>query len=111
MEAITRHLALPEEDVRALFVASRGTLVMDSRTGRKRWIGSITPARKADGTCIFLEAGRCTIHPVAPFGCAYFDVHMDVREAAPRSSWLARAMDTPLYQALRSLLVPAEVLE
>jgi len=110
LQAIGRFLwNLPEEDVRALFVASRGSLVLDRRTGRKRWVGSITPARKPNGTCVFFDDAteRCTIHPVAPFGCAFFDTHMSAAEAAPRSSWLARATESPLYQALRALLVPA----
>ena len=103
-------LKLPEEEVRALFVASPGALVMDTRTGATRRIGTITPARKANGSCIFLDDAteRCTIHPVAPWGCAYFDTHMSNAVAAPRSSWLARATDSPIYQALRALLVPAK---
>jgi Fe-S-cluster containining protein len=105
---IQSFLGLPREEVLALFVASPGSLVMDTRTGRTRRIGSITPARKPDGSCVFLDAeNRCTIHPVAPFGCAYFDVHMDAATAAPRSTWLARMMDSPVYQAIRALLVRA----
>jgi len=109
LEEITGFLGLPVDEVRALFVASRGTLVMDRRTRRTRWIGSITPARKPNGSCIFLDDAteRCTIHPVAPFGCAFFDTHMSAAEAAPASSWLAQAMESPLYQALRALLVAA----
>src|SRR5215831_10222164 len=77
LEAITRFLGLPDEDVRALFVQSRGSLVLHRATGVTRWVGSITPARKADGSCVFLDAHeRCRIHAVAPFGCAYFDTHM-----------------------------------
>lgn len=47
---------------------------------------SITPKRLASG-CIFLENDRCRIHPVAPYGCAYFDVHMSEAVANPRSEW------------------------
>jgi len=33
-------------------------------------------AAKPDGSCKFLDdAGACTIHQSAPFGCAFFDGH------------------------------------
>jgi len=107
---IERFLNLPRDDVRALFVASRGTLVQDRRTGARRWIGSITPARKANGTCVFLDDAteRCLIHEVAPFGCAVFDTHMSAAESAPAASWLALSMESPLYQAQRAGLAPAK---
>lgn len=99
-------LGLPLVEFLKLFVASLGSLVMDVRTGETRRIGSITPARKADGSCVFLDANdRCTIHSVAPFGCAYFDIHMDAATAIPRASWLARKMDVPVYQAIRAMLL------
>jgi Fe-S-cluster containining protein len=102
---IQTFLGLTYNKLLPLLVASLGSLVLDTRTGDVRRIGSITPARKADGSCVFLDANdRCSIHPVAPFGCAYFDVHMDARTANPRSTWLARMTDTTLYQAIRALL-------
>lgn len=53
----------------------------DDRALQGKWIGSITP-RSQGGRCVFLdEQDRCRIHAVAPFGCAYYDTHMDVAEA------------------------------
>ena len=35
---------------------------------------TITPAVKPDGSCVFLTAeGKCQIHEVSPYGCAFFD--------------------------------------
>jgi hypothetical protein len=50
------------------------------------WCNGCVPARKAESGCIFLTAdGRCGIHAVAPFGCAYFD-HYQIRSEADRRS-------------------------
>lgn len=56
-------------------LASPGALVMqDGETFR---IHTLVPAVKDDGSCIHLSGGRrnqkCGIHPIAPFGCAFFD--------------------------------------
>lgn len=37
---------------------------------------TLVPATGADGFCRYLSAGRCTIHAISPFGCAYIDAHM-----------------------------------
>jgi Fe-S-cluster containining protein len=84
--------------------ASPGALVRDLITGQTRRIGSITP-RYRKGRCVFLDdEERCTIHPVAPFGCAFFDTHMDQVTAQERSSWLATAQQDPEYQKQRDAL-------
>lgn len=38
-------------------------------------VPTIVPRLTEQG-CVFLKDNRCTIHEVAPFGCAYFDMHM-----------------------------------
>jgi hypothetical protein len=52
---------------------------------------------------------RCSIHAPAPFGCAFFDVHMATGEADARSSfglravladWLAGGPYSQLWRAL-----------
>jgi Fe-S-cluster containining protein len=107
LEAIAAHLDKPVNAVLAKFWASPGALLLNSLTGQTFRQGTITPRLK-DGRCVFLDAAdRCTIHAVAPFGCAYFDTHMTAAEAQPRGVWLARAQADPAYQSLRRTLAPA----
>jgi hypothetical protein len=54
------------------FLASPGALVL--KNGKPCRIRTIVPARN-NGWCRFFDGNLCTIHPVAPFGCAYFDTH------------------------------------
>jgi Fe-S-cluster containining protein len=84
--------------------ASPGALVKDSNTGKTYRIGTITP-RFRKGRCVFLtEDDKCSIHEVAPFGCAYFDTHMPPSVAMPRSLFACRNHTDPIYQALRNEL-------
>jgi Fe-S-cluster containining protein len=107
LEAIAAHLAVPVRVAALKFWASPGALLLNLATGATYRQGTITP-RMVRGRCIFLDqADRCTIHPVAPFGCAMFDTHMQASEAQPRSQWLARSQADPAYQSLRRTLVPA----
>ena len=57
------------------FLASPGALV--AKAGRLYRIRTIVPARNEHGWCKFFDGKLCKIHPVAPFGCAYFDSHQD----------------------------------
>jgi hypothetical protein len=50
--------------------ASPGALV--ARDGRTFRIPTLVPASRSDGSCIHLRDGRCNIHAVSPFGCAFF---------------------------------------
>jgi len=103
-ERIQEHLGVTDEEMTKLFCASPGALVMDY-AGHVRRVGTITP-QKRKGRCVFLdENDRCKIHAVAPYGCAYFDTHMGVAEAQPRSQWLVRDQEaSPEYKALRNRL-------
>jgi hypothetical protein len=66
-------------------LASPGALV--ARHGQMFRIPTLVPARQSDVSCHFLTPeGRCAVHPVAPFGCAFFDSHMTSSEADARSS-------------------------
>ena len=104
LEAIAAHLDLPVRVAALKFWASPGALLMNSTTGATFRLGTITP-RLVRGRCVFLDAeDRCTIHAVAPFGCAAFDTHMPASEAQPRSQWLARSQADPAYQSLRRTL-------
>jgi hypothetical protein len=88
--------------------ASPGAVVADPRTGQRRRVGTITP-RMEGGRCVFMGDGdRCTIHQVAPYGCAYFDVHMPRHVDVPRSVWgVSETMGSVLYGIIRSSLRPA----
>jgi len=57
------------------FLASPGALV--AKAGRLFRIRTIVPARAESGWCKFFDGKLCKIHPVAPFGCAFFDNHQD----------------------------------
>lgn len=89
-------------------LASEGAVV---QTGDQRFrIPTIVPAQKADGSCVFLnEHDRCTIHDIAPFGCAYFDTHMTNEQADDLSSCglhtiLADFRENGLYRAVYETL-------
>jgi Fe-S-cluster containining protein len=66
-------------------LASPGALVATDRMVFR--IPTVVPAQATSGACIFLTSdNRCSIHSVAPFGCAFFDAHMSKSEADGRSS-------------------------
>jgi len=67
------------------FRASDGAKVIFR--GMVMQVPTLVPAQKEDGSCVFLnEEGHCSIHSVAPFGCAYHDTHMDLKDANERSN-------------------------
>lgn len=49
-------------------------------------VPTIVPRLTSDG-CVFLKDEKCSIHPVAPFACAYFDTHMSADEGQKRGLW------------------------
>lgn len=109
LERIADFLGAPVDDVKGLFWASPGALVKNGYGDTKR-IGTITPRfDRRLKRCVFLDdKDHCKIHPVAPFGCSHFDVHMSWTEAHERSVWLAaRQMDAD-YQKLRNTLPYAQ---
>ena len=87
LERIAEDLGTTATSILYLFRPGKGAIVADSRTGVTFRIPTIVP-RTTDRGCVFLDsAGRCVIHHVAPFGCAYFDIHMPMAEADQRSVW------------------------
>ena len=55
-------------------LASPGALVMKANTYFR--IPTLVPAIRTNGNCKNLTSeGLCSIHEVAPFGCAFFDCH------------------------------------
>ncbi len=83
--------------------ASRGARVEE---GDRSWrIPTIRP-RMRGGRCVFLqEDDRCRVHSVAPFGCAYFDAHMDGDMSDARAWWgVAAIVADERYLALHARL-------
>jgi Fe-S-cluster containining protein len=60
-------------------LASPGAIVI--KNGRLCRIRTLVPARNDSGWCNFFDGSLCTIHQVAPFGCAFFDSHQDQSES------------------------------
>ena len=111
MERIAAHLGKTVDDIKPLFWASPGGVVMNNQTQRQFRIGTITPRYdRRKKACIFLsEDGQCQIHTVSPFGCAFFDTHQTRTEGMARSTWgLQEVLESPEYKALRATLPFAE---
>ena len=108
VERIAAHLGKPLRETLLKFWASPGALLANA-SGQTMRVGTITP-RIVRGRCVFLDdADRCTIHPVATAGCAYFDTHMDLPEGHRRGLWVARSQMSAEYQSLRRTLPAATV--
>ena len=60
-------------------LASPGAIVI--KNGRLCRIRTLVPVRNDRGWCRFFDGSLCTIHPVAPFGCAFFDSHQEQSES------------------------------
>jgi hypothetical protein len=71
--------------------ASDGVDVRVSPTTTVR-LRTLVPATQANGRCKFLQDGRCMIHSVSPFGCAYIDAHQSDQEFALRADYLYRTL-------------------
>jgi len=90
---IAAHLQMsPAELGQQYLWASPGAILVDTIARKEFRVPTITPRRSAGG-CVFLRDQRCTIHPVAPFGCSHFDVHMTHAEGQRRSVWAHAAID------------------
>lgn len=92
------------------FCASEGGKYVTIVNGQQ-FVGdvpTVTPQQRPDGSCVFLEEGRCSIHPVSPFGCSHYDTHMAKEAADERTrASMAAILSSPGYQALRAMLVAA----
>ena len=96
IERIAGYLGHRLEAVLAEVLASPGALVgtrtpLGIQMGR---VPTIVPATRK-GRCVFFkEDGKCAIHPVAPYGCGWFDFHMSEAEGDERSKAALRAILT-----------------
>jgi hypothetical protein len=103
-------LALGARELPATFFRRGQAVLGNAATGETLAIPTIVPARRR-GRCVFLMPDeRCLIHPAAPFGCAYFDVHQSQVEANRRSLWmLRRIVVDAAYADVAARLDPKEV--
>ena len=111
METIADHLQQPLVEVKKLFWASGGAVVMNNATGRQFRIGTITPRYdRRKKRCVFMtDDGLCSIHAVAPFGCAYFDTHQSADYGRSLSTWgMQQIQKSSEYKTLRDSLPFAE---
>jgi hypothetical protein len=53
---------------------------------------TLVPARRTDGACHWYFDGRCAVHDVAPYSCAFFDSHMPSAEVERRVAATVRAI-------------------
>jgi hypothetical protein len=61
-------------------LASPGAIIYIS--GKLISIRTLVPARRSDSACRFLTAeDRCSIHPVSPYSCAFFQCGQSKEEA------------------------------
>ena len=89
LENIATHLGKTPTEILDKFAASPGAVVARMENGKVivGRIPTIVPIQQADGRCVFLQPdGLCSVHPVAPFGCAVVDSHMSQHEGNERSS-------------------------
>lgn len=86
LERIAAHMGSPgiANWAKDHLLASKGAKII--RMGKLLRIPTLVPARNlATGHCMHYENGQCKIHPVAPFGCAFFDATQSDAEAQRRS--------------------------
>jgi hypothetical protein len=86
LPVIAAHLNYPDPDTfaRDCLLASDGATIA-MRDGRVISLPTLVPKSRPGGACTFYKDGRCTIHGVSPFGCAYIDAHMPDGEFTRRS--------------------------
>jgi hypothetical protein len=78
-----------KEFAREHFRASNATeIIRCHHDGRKEHmhVGTLVPTHRENGSCHYLENDRCTIHAIAPFGCAFFDCRQSKQQADAISS-------------------------
>jgi len=92
-ERIASFMRLDLDRAKSFFRNSPGAVV--SVAGEPYRIRTIVPAADRSGRCVFLDRDdRCQIHEVAPFGCAFFDMHMAPDVANVRAIWYLREIDS-----------------
>lgn len=100
-----------QEWARRTLLASDGAKAIDRRTGTAVQIRTLVPAAGPDGACGHITPeGRCGVHAVAPYGCAFADSHqpeavgVKVAMVGLRAVLDAQADPTSLYHGLWAML-------
>lgn len=74
--------------------------------GEMKRVPTMTPKQDEFGRCVFLSStGQCKVHDVAPFGCAYCDMHMSAKDGNDRAVAGIRACMKPTYQIQVNALI------
>jgi hypothetical protein len=123
LERLTAHLGTDTQAVldwaARHLLASPPSSATHPTTGQQVPIRKLVPARKADGSCVFLtDDKRCAVHADAPFGCAFFDCSQSAAEAmnlhgrglfAVASAWQPPGLYAQVWQALagQGLVAPS----
>jgi Fe-S-cluster containining protein len=95
---IAQHLGYADvmEFARENLLASPGALVLVDEQELR--IPTLVPQRADNGACKFLKNNLCTIHTVAPYGCAFFSEH-EARSTGDKKSALGLIQITRDHQA------------
>jgi Fe-S-cluster containining protein len=79
----------PEAWAREHLLASPGAVIMRVHLDGRREVGrvgTLVPAHVAGSlACHWFKGGRCEVHAIAPFGCAFFDAHQTREQSDARS--------------------------
>jgi hypothetical protein len=51
----------------------------------------LVPSRHVKGHCHWYYEGKCLVHDIAPYGCAFFDSHMPADQVAGRYAAMSAA--------------------
>lgn len=86
-------VACTTEFIQANFRPTSGYPVADDCVvGETVVVPTIVPAQRPDGRCVFLTSkDKCSIHPVAPFGCSQFNACQPLPHNNPRRRSLMQA--------------------
>lgn len=65
------------------------------------------------GQCVYFTSdGRCAIHAVSPFGCAYYDAHISREESDQRTRWwIEQQLGVPIREYVLEAHEAAEEFE
>lgn len=106
VERLADELQIAEEEVASYLAASPGATVArvvgPGEVAIFRIPTIVPAASRSDGSCVWLRSdGLCAVHAAAPFGCGWFDTHMDAAEGDRRSTAALKAIARdPDYLAL-----------
>ena len=113
VERIAAHLGYGDafSCAREHLSASDG-VTLTTGDGRRVTLPTLVPRSDNSGRCTFLVDGRCRIHAVSPYGCAFIDAHLtdaafalraDALYRDLRTAWESNGVYAQVWQDLHSL--------